>query len=268
MTQPALSRQVQRLEAAVGASLVERDSHRVSLTAAGLAFEVEARRILTLARRAAQTAEAAASGRTGRLSIGFTATSAVPVLARLLTQADELLPGAEVHLEELVTKAQLSRLRTGALDLGLVRPAGLTAEFASRVVHRERLLLALPADHPIAVRTDAIAPADLGGADVVMYSRTLARYMFDLCAAVLVNVSVRETQYVSQVHTMLALVDAGRGLAIVPESATTTPPTGVVFRELSGWAEPVVHLHAAWPADSANPVLHRALSVLPALQLA
>lgn len=266
MTQPALSRQVQRLEAEVGTTLVARDSHRVDLTAAGLAFEPEARRILALAQRAARSAASAASGNTGRISIGFTATSAVPVLGVLLAEAEEHLPGVDIHLEELVTKAQLARLRAGSVDLGLLRPSGLPPGYASRLVHQERLVLALRADDPLAARSEAIAPSELAGADVVMYSRAPARYLFDLCSAVLVNVPVCETHHVTQVHTMLALVAAGRGIAIVPESAAATPPEGVVFRALAGCERPVVQMHAAWLPDSTNPALHRALGALPVLR--
>ena len=266
MTQPALSRQVQRLEGAIGTSLIHRDSRRVDLTAAGLAFEPEARTVLAQAQRAARAATSAASGSTGRISIGFTATSAMPILGRLLAGVEECLPGVDVHLEELVTKAQLTRLRSGSLDLGVLRPSGLPPDFRSRLVHQERLMLVLRDDHELALGDDAIDPAELAGADMVMYSRAPARYLFDLCAAVLANVTVCETHRVTQVHTMLALVAAGRGIAIVPESAATTPPEGVVFRRLAGWDRPVVQMHAAWLPDSANPVLRRALDALDALQ--
>ena len=73
MTQPPLSRQVQKLERAVGAQLLERDSRRVALTAAGQVFLVEARRLLALADTAPQLARRVSSGSHGVLRIGFTA---------------------------------------------------------------------------------------------------------------------------------------------------------------------------------------------------
>jgi DNA-binding transcriptional LysR family regulator len=69
-------------------------------------------------------------------------------------------------------------------------------------------------------------------------------------------------QYVSQVHTMLALVEAGVGLAVVPESATALHPDGVAFVPLAAPRSPPVELAATWQASADNPVLTRALTLL------
>ena len=76
MTQPPLSRQIQKLERVVGAQLLERDNRRVTLTAAGEAFLVEARRLLALADSAPELARRVSSGSHGVVRIGFTAASA------------------------------------------------------------------------------------------------------------------------------------------------------------------------------------------------
>jgi DNA-binding transcriptional LysR family regulator len=76
------------------------------------------------------------------------------------------------------------------------------------------------------------------------------------------QVRPRYVQYVSQVHTMLALVQAGVGLAIVPESATALHPDGVAFVSLAPAQSPAVELAAAWRADADNPALTRARSLL------
>jgi DNA-binding transcriptional LysR family regulator len=72
----------------------------------------------------------------------------------------------------------------------------------------------------------------------------------------------RYVQYVSQVHTMLALVQAGLGLAVVPESAMAMHPDGVAFTDLAFGQSPPVELAAAWRADTDSPVLARALDLL------
>jgi DNA-binding transcriptional LysR family regulator len=76
------------------------------------------------------------------------------------------------------------------------------------------------------------------------------------------QVRPRYVQYVSQVHTMLALVQAGVGLAVVPESATAMHPDGVAFVDLADDQSPSVELAAAWRADTDNPALARALALL------
>src|ERR671920_3121 len=79
MTQPPLSRQIQKLEKALGVELMERDNRRVTLTAAGAAFLAEARRLVVAADRAPVTAQRIAAGRAGMVRIGFTAASGFSV---------------------------------------------------------------------------------------------------------------------------------------------------------------------------------------------
>jgi DNA-binding transcriptional LysR family regulator len=92
-----------------------------------------------------------------------------------------------------------------------------------------------------------------------------SRYFYELVLGMTVRAQARPqyVQYVSQVHTMLALVQAGVGLAIVPESATALHPDGVAFVSLAAARSPAVELAATWPEAADNPVLTRALSLLP-----
>jgi len=266
MTQPPLSRQIQKLERTVGVTLLERDNRSVRLTAAGEAFLVEARRLLALAEAAPGSARRIAEGWAGRLAIGFTATVALEVLGVLLRQIDERLPGVEVVLSEQVSAGQLADLQDGRLDLGLVRLPPRSDEYASRLVHRERLLVAVPATHRLGASTGPLPVGDLDGLDMITYSLNDAKYFHDLVTTVLANVDVRSTQRVTQVHSMMALVAASRGAALVPASATHLRMDGVVLRPLAGWDREVVELRAVWRHDVQNPVLVRALELLDALR--
>ncbi|WP_235487182.1 LysR family transcriptional regulator, partial [Frankia sp. AvcI1] len=71
LSQPSLSQQLQRLERSLGVELVARTSHDVRLTAAGKAFEAEARAIISQMRKATHTAREVAAGRTGVVSVGY-----------------------------------------------------------------------------------------------------------------------------------------------------------------------------------------------------
>ena len=110
MTQPPLSRQVQKLERAVGARLLERDNRRVALTDAGQAFLPEARRLLALVETASDLARRVEGGAAGTLRLGFTAVSAIRTLGPLLRRMSEELPGVDVILHERVTPAQVDGL--------------------------------------------------------------------------------------------------------------------------------------------------------------
>jgi DNA-binding transcriptional LysR family regulator len=266
MTQPPLSRQIQKLERSIGVSLLDRNNRSVSLTPAGLAFLVEARRLLSIADTAPASARRIAEGVEGRLSIGFTAMTAVGVLSHVLAEADAFLPGVDLVLNELVSDAQFEALLAGDLDLALVRLPPHHAEFDSRLVARESLVAAVPADHALGASTGPIDPAEFEGIDMIMYAAAGASYFADLVASVLVNVRPRSTQRLTQVHSMMSLVGAGRGAAIVPASASTFHINGVVLRPIADWERPVVELRAVWRRDSSNAALRRALESFTTLR--
>jgi DNA-binding transcriptional LysR family regulator len=110
MTQPPLSRQIQKLERAVGAQLLERDNRRVTLTAAGEVFLGEARRLLSLADTAPELARRVSSGSHGVVRIGFTAASTYGTLGRLLDVVERALPDIGLDLHEMVTREQVAAL--------------------------------------------------------------------------------------------------------------------------------------------------------------
>lgn len=259
MTQPPLSRQIQKLEADIGVSLFDRNNRSVALTRAGQAFLAEARRLLAIADSAPESARRVAQGFEGRLSIGFTAMAAVSVLPRMLAEADRFLPEVDLVLNELVSDSQFEALLSGDLDLALVRLPPHHDEFDSRLVFREPLVAAVPTAHRLGASTDPIAVSDFEGMDMIMYSSAGASYFADLVASVLVNVRPRSTQRVTQVHSMLTLVGAGRGAAIVPSSSSTFHIEGVTLRPIIDWERPVVELRAVWRRDSSNAALRRAL---------
>lgn len=265
MTQPPLSRQIQKLEREVGVRLLERSNRWVALTIAGEAFLGEARRVLDLAEAAPATARRAAAGTAGTLSVGFTAMAALSVLPTILREADTHLPGVSVELHELVSTAQFEALGSGELDLGLVRLPPDSTEFGSRLIFREQLIAAVPTSHELGATSDALSSLDLAGTDMIMYSESGASYFAELVSSILVNIRPRSVQRIAQIHSMLALVGAGRGAALVPASASRFHLDGVSFRPLRDWSRAVVELRVAWRADSRNPALRRALAQFDSL---
>jgi DNA-binding transcriptional LysR family regulator len=259
MSQPPLSRQVQKLEREIGVILLDRTKRQVELTPAGAAFLVEARRLLALADTAPDTARLVADGHAGTVRIGFTAASGFDFLGRLITRIEDEAPGLEIVLNELVSSEQLATLERGGLDLALVRPP-VGDGFATRVVQIEPLVLAVPAGHDLDV-DGPVAPADLAGRTLLLYTRDRARYFADLTATVLAGVPFRAAHQLTQIHTMLGLVVAGRGLALVPAGATALRRGGIRFRPVPN--APDVVLVAAWRRDQPNPALRRILDLLP-----
>lgn len=259
MTQPPLSRQIQKLEKIVGAELLERDNRKVELTSAGHAFLDEARRLMALAERAPVAARRIASGRSGMLRIGFTAASGFSILGPLLEELSSIIPEVDIELEELVTGDQLAGLLTGELDLGLARPPFDRETFDSHLLYRESMVLAVPEGHPLSLLGRDITAEDFRDEPLIMHSPTQARYFYDLVVRMLPIRHANVVHTVSQILTMVSLVAAKRGLAFVPHSATLLGIRGVEFLPLEGGDREQVELHALWNRRITNPALTRLL---------
>jgi DNA-binding transcriptional LysR family regulator len=278
MTQPPLSRQIQALERGLGVQLFDRTRRSIRLTEAGAAFLREARRLLALTSLAAETARRTSLGLAGAVHIGFTSAVGQTVLPSLLQRAAAELDGVDLILHEMVTADQLAGLRDGTLDLGMIRPSAYDEELAIRRLPPERLVMAVPSSWELPIagmderrdeRGDADAlPAcelsELSNRDFVMYSEGGSRYFHELLTAVFTQCQVtpRYAQRVTQVHTMLSLVEAGIGAALVPESARRWAPAHTLFVDAPELASFPVESNLIWRKDSANPALWRALQLL------
>lgn len=265
LTQPPLSRQIKLLEQEVGVTLLDRTGRTVKVTPAGRVFLAEARRILRLAEESSLAVRRIPTGTAGTLAVGFTAVSVYGYVQSFLRQIAAELPHVDLVLRELVTTDQVEAIAAGDIDLGFVRPPVTRAGLVSRVVHAERPVLAAPVDDPFTRRGQPVDVGELDGRALVMYSPVEARYFYELLLGMTVRAHARPryVQHVSQVHTMLALVQAGVGLAIVPESAMALHPDGVAFIDLADARLPAVELAATWHETADNPALTRALSLLP-----
>ncbi|WP_033338725.1 LysR family transcriptional regulator [Catenuloplanes japonicus] len=257
MTQPPLSRQVQKLERAVGVDLLMRTSRLVELTPAGRVFLDEARRLLSLAAAAPLLAQRAAHGSRGTLRVGFTATAALSVLGEWVKFLDDRLPEVHRVLREMITDRQIEALAAEEIDVGLLRGVPRGAELSQLLVHAESLLLAVPRGHPLTRLGRAPSLADVAESSVVTYSPVEARYFHDLVVSTFRAAGVQPaySQHVTQVNSVLALVDAGLGVALVPASASVITLRNLRFLQVEEIPDDCVEVYAAWRADNDSPTL-------------
>lgn len=269
MTQPPLSRQIQVLEHIIDAPLLERTSRSVRLTPAGRSFLPEARRILKLAESASQVARRIALGKTGSLKIGFTAAAAYGFLPELVAACRAKLPEVDFSLKEMVSGDQFEALTSGQIDAGLLRPPIARPELASRRVVAEPLLAAIPKKHPLA-NAENITIKDFDGHPFVMYSPYESRYFHDLLVALFTRADIlpRYVQHLSQIHSILAMVRAGLGLAIVPAAAAGLKISDVRLRPLKLRNRVPVELFMVWRRDDENPLLSALVKIASELSSA
>jgi len=265
MTQPALSRQIQKLEADLEVGLLARTNRHVELTAAGGELLEWARRILSLSESSRSAVRSVARGERGTLTIGFTATVALAILGPLLERLQEALPDVDINLHEQVRLEQLQGIDRGDLDLGLMRQVP-TQGFGVREVFREDLVLAVPAGHPLAARGTSCTMDDVAAYPMIGYAAEGSGYFRHKVDALLGDRPVAMVHSVAQILSMLSLVARGFGVALVPNSVRPIGTNGVVFLELDV-PQPLrstaqVPLSAVWSRQSNNPALRRALEAL------
>lgn len=266
MTQPPLTRRIQFLERELGVELFDRTGRTVRLTAAGRAFLADARRILGLSTQATLAVRRVPTGEVGTVALGFTASAAHSVLDTVVGAIRSDLPGVDLVLRERVSGTQLEELRSGELDLALVRPPVPPSGVDQHLVHREPLLAAVPAGHPLAGPGRPLHLRDLDGLPFVMYSPTEARYFHEVLVGIFrgAGIAPRYVHHLTQVHTILALVRAGLGLALVPRAATALGLDGVTLRPVEDLTGEPVELVAAWRANDESPALRAVREIVVA----
>lgn len=143
---------------------------------------------------------------------------------------------------------------------GVPRSNVLTA----RLIHAEALVAAIPEGHPLTEAKQPPTLTEIANYDVVTYGPALARYFHELVISTFHNAGAvpNYVQYVSQVHSLLVLVDAGIGIALVPRSASRLSPPNVRFLEVAEMPDDHVELHCSWRTSNDNPALPAVLTVL------
>lgn len=256
MAQPTLTRQIQALERALDVQLFHRSSRVVRLTSAGRVFLPEAKRILALTESAANWAKRAWHGEAGIIRLGFTATAAFVDLPLILQEAEVQLPDIKILLTEGTSVVQKEDLLADILDVALLRPPIDHQKFETMPVRSEPFVAALHREDELATKS-VLRPEDFHGQKFVMYSVEGAGYSHRIISEVFSERKIAPviTHQLAQNHSILALVSAGMGSALLPYSLTKLTFPDVVFREVV-WdsAEPLDML-MVWRSENDNPAL-------------
>jgi DNA-binding transcriptional LysR family regulator len=230
ISQPALSLQIRALEDEIGVKLLERNRRKTTLTAAGIAFRGAAAAVLTQLDQAVRNARMAAKGTVGLLRIGFISTAGKEIVPNVVRRFREENPEVEISLRSIPTANQLQMLRTGSLDIGFLRlPVGEQSSLEVMTVHREPFVLALPSAHRLA-RRKRVRLGDVAGESFVMYERDYAPGFHDLTLGLLHDAGVVPlvSQTAAEMATLISLVDARMGIALLPASAVRQSVASVV----------------------------------------
>jgi DNA-binding transcriptional LysR family regulator len=237
IVQSGLSQQVQRLERELGVKLLERSTHHVQLTRAGVAFLAEARLLLAQAERAVAAAQRAGSP-AAALWVG-TVDASYDSIPRILREVREQYPSLAVHQVEAGVPEQLTLLSQGRLDVGFGRASLAPAEIASELVRLDPMGVLVAAGHRFAALA-AVPVAALAEEPVLLGEDERApefnQFVVELCRSVGFTPTVARGT-VQSMRAAADLVAQGTCVASTPSSCTRAFP-GAVWRPL---VDPVAH---------------------------
>jgi DNA-binding transcriptional LysR family regulator len=262
MAQPPLSQAIRRLESELGVELFTRTTRQVALTGAGEVFRTDVERILQAVDEAVARVARFASGVEGVLRIGLTGSASyrqLPALARLVKRE---MPHVmlEVHTE-MLTPAQEAGLIERRLDVGVLRPPVRQEGIDHRPIASEPLIVAVPEQHWLA-DAESVRVEQLRHEDFIMYGAALGSVVNDaVVRSCLASGFYPHRAYeVTETSAALALVAAGLGVAVLPDSIRSAPREGVLCKEIEDALS--VRLDLAWREDDDSPLLRNLLKVL------
>ncbi len=265
ITQAPLSAAIRKLEDELSCKLFERTSRMVKLTAAGEFFLAETEAILNRAEQAQKRLADFLAGKAEELSIGCNEPAIHSFLPEILSQVRNQEPEIRMQLKELETSEQCTMLKNGSLDIGFLRPFSMdTSGLTTKLVYRDKYILVLPLDHKLAEKSK-IFPEHLAGEDIILFARDVNPAIYDqlvLSLTVSGLPSPRFRQDARNKSFMLTMVQAGFGIALMPESCCKGTLENIVKKELS-CPLPPVDIIAAWNSDNGNTALKKFIRFLP-----
>jgi len=244
VSQPALSKQIRRLEEKVGGALFTRTRRKVEITEAGRVLLAGADKVLREDEAALSLAKEAVLGRAGTLRIGFGIASVSEILPRTILRFRKTYAQVELKMRDMSTPAQIAALVEGSIDIGIVRLPIAHTELDSLPLFHEQLVVATSGSLSYNSRQGLAA---LRNQPFVFFPRatsaTLHDHVLGLCRGA--GFSPTIVQEASELFTMLNLVRAGLGVSLVPSAARRMGVPGVRFHDL-GLPEAKWRIGIAW----------------------
>jgi DNA-binding transcriptional LysR family regulator len=261
MSQPPLSQQIRQLEDALEVELFHRSHHSVELTSAGRAFLERVPLIFEQLDKAVSHARMAARGQLGRLEIGMISSSLVGVIPAALESFGQRHPEVGWQLHEMTPSAQIEALLERRIDIGIFRMPAEHEGLQRELIMREDVMIVLPQKHPLAIR-ERLELAELRDLPFVMFGLQQSRFadfLYQCCLQA--GFAPRIRQQVIEVQSLLSLVGANMGVALLPASMQGLARTNVVFRPIAP-EPPQVPLFAVSRQGDPSPTLQRFLDII------
>jgi DNA-binding transcriptional LysR family regulator len=267
MTQPPLSQSIIALERELGAALFVRTKRSVALTSLGEQWLIHVRATLDGMKALPEIARRLRDGEAGRLDLSFVSTADYSVLPVLVRRYRDLYPDVELALTEATSDVQIANLSDGRGHAGIIIPptdAALPQSLAYRKLVSEPLIAAVPEswldDGRLALIETRLPSAAVIESPLIIFPRRFAPSFYDLVTGYYVSCGGRAhvAQHAIQMQTIISLVSAGMGIALVPASLRHLARTGARYVDLQENA-PLLDTGIIWRRDDTTSTLKRLL---------
>jgi DNA-binding transcriptional LysR family regulator len=266
ITQPSISQAVSDLEDELGLKLFSRIGRNARLRPEGEMFYADAVRILQQAEMAIRTAKRAAQGKVGRLSIGFIGSATLSFLPDLIRRYKLQYPNVKLALHDLYPVELDQACDRGEIDIAITRPLSLerSKNRQSRVLLRDPLVAVFPQSRKLNLKSKRVRLADLADERFILFHRKGAPVVFDTIVGACRSqgFSPRVENEPNSMQTILSLVEAEEGVAIVPASISNLRSNGVRFARLL--PDLYLDLIVAWQLGEPSGVVRGFLDFLSA----
>lgn len=265
LSQPPVSLAIKELEEELGLRLFERTSRRIELTEGGAVVLRDARATLNRLEVLKENAQRVSSGSAGSLSIGTTTLPMFSYLPDVLRRFNHDFPDVQLSIVESTSDEILTGLERGTYDIGHlftmpVSVPGLTYQ----PIGRYDLILALPSGHPAAA-LERVPLETLAREKFLVFERQFGPISFDSVVELCMRHGFSPRLFTARLMpTIISLVSANIGVALVPDCFRLLQRDGVVYRPIAGKTS-VVEAGAAWRSEDDSPVVASFLQYLPAV---
>ena len=223
LSQPALTRRIQKLETTLGVALLERSTRRVSLTAVGRDFLPRARRLLDDLETSLMSVREIAERRSGLVSIACIPTAAYYFLPDVISAFTAEFPAIRFRIVDAGANEVLQSVLNREVDFGITLLGADDPGVVFDPLIEEPFLLACRRDHPLAGR-EMVTWAELGDHAFVTVGRSSGNRLIMDLALSKAKVRPRPLFEVQHLSTSLGLVEAGLGVAALPRMALPVGP--------------------------------------------
>lgn len=252
IAQPALSRQIQVLEAEIGAHLFDRSKKQIKLTTAGEFFKKEAQRIIEQLEQVKKKTAQIYRGEAGEIAIGHVSSAMQSVIPGFLKKIQTAVPDLKIGLLEGTNRLIFNKINNRELDFGLVPNAAAPATINSSVIYNENFILITPGSYKLSKKTFRNIK-EYANDNWILPPQTEGHGYNELLYRIFQNhgFTPRVVYESPNSSTVLRLVNAGLGVTLIGKSALNGLDLDIKYVELSKLSEKV-EMRLVWLKEREN----------------